>query len=424
MLAVEALRIDRGFCQLPQQQSRRFRIMSWRYYWIAVLIAAVLASATAGLRSSNSMSPPVAARKEIRFTKFVLDREFRSEGVAVADVNQDGKPDVLAGNLWYEAPDWKPHEIAPLQKLDPATGWSDSFINFAADINGDGWIDQIVIGFPGKEAMWRENPGKGSAYWKRHVIWRSACNESPAFANLLGAAKPVLVFAFDNSQMAWFEPGQDPTAEFLCHIISQPKAPGTDRFSHGLGVGDINGDGRPDMITTKGFWEAPPDRAMSPWKFVPADLGPDCAQMYAYDVNGDGLVDVLSSSAHKIGVWWYEQRKGANGPEFIQHVIDDSFSQSHSLMLADINGDGLPDLVTGKRFWAHGPTGDVRPGDPAMLYWFELRHDRGKVEWIRHEIDSDSGVGTQFTVTDMNGDKLPDIVVSNKKGVFVFLQKR
>ncbi len=395
-----------------------------RYFSSAVLIAAALAAAAAGLRSSNSTSASVAVGREVRFKKFVLDREFRSEGVAVADVNNDGKLDVLAGNLWYEAPHWTPHEITSVQKFDPATGWSDSFINFAADINGDGWVDQIVIGFPGKEAVWRENPGRGSGHWNQHIIWRSACNESPAFANLLGTGRPVLIFAFDNSQMAWLEPSKDPAAEFVCHIISEPNAPGTNRFSHGLGIGDVNGDGQPDVIITKGYWEAPANRTTRLWKFVPADLGPDCAQMYAFDVNGDGLMDVLSSSAHKIGVWWYEQRKGANGPEFVQHVIDDSFSQSHSLILADLNGDGLPDLVTGKRFWAHGPTGDVRAGDPAMLYWFELRRDSGKVEWIRHEIDNDSGVGTQFAVADMNGDKLPDIVVSNKKGVFVFLQKQ
>jgi hypothetical protein len=186
----------------------------------------------------------------------------------------------------------------------------------------------------------------------------------------------------------------------------------------------VNGDGRPDVITKAGWYEQPANPRTSPWKFVPANLGPDCAQMVAYDVNGDGLADVVSSSAHNIGVWWYEQKRGANGPEFTQHVIDDSFSQSHSLVMAHITGDGALDVVTGKRFWAHGPTGDVRPGDPAVLYWFELKRSGGNVQWIRHEVDNASGVGTQFLTADVNKDGLPDIVTSNKKGVFIFLQQR
>jgi hypothetical protein len=160
------------------------------------------------------------------------------------------------------------------------------------------------------------------------------------------------------------------------------------------------------------------------WKFVPADLGEDCAQMIVYDVNGDGIPDVLTSSAHRLGVWWFEQKRGPNGPEFIRHTIDESFSQSHSLVLADLNSDGVMDLVTGKRFWAHGPTGDVRPGDPCVLCWYELSRKRGEVEWVKHEIDNDSGVGTQFAVGDLKGDGILDIVVSNKKGVYLFEQQR
>ncbi len=358
----------------------------------------------------------------IRFAKTVLDREFRSEGVAVADVDRDGKPDILAGNLWYRAPDWSAREIRPVEKFDGATGYSNSFINFAPDMNRDGWPDLVRIGFPGEKAVWAENPKGKTGHWTEHTIWRSACNESPLFADLLGSGKPVLVFPFDESQMAWYEPQSDPGSEFRCHAISEPKAPGTGRFSHGLGVGDVNGDRRPDVLVTKGYWEAPSDPRAGPWKFVPANLGPDCAQMHPYDVDRDGDMDVVSSSGHAIGVWWYEQRRGANGPEFVQHVIDDTFSQSHSLVMADINRDGTMDFVTGKRFWAHGPTGDVRPGDPAVLYWFELRRAGGKVEWRRHEIDNDSGVGTQFVVADMNRDRRLDVVTSNKKGVFCFVQ--
>lgn len=362
--------------------------------------------------------------RAIRWKKTVIDREFRSEGVTVADVNRDGRKDIIAGNFWYEAPHWTPREIAPPGKFDGATGYSNSFINFAADVNGDGWMDQILIGMPGEPAVWRENPRGAPGHWKQHAIWHSACNESQTFADILCNGKPVLVFPYDEKFMAWYEPDTDPRKPFIARRISREKMPGTQRFSHGLGVGDINGDGRADILTTEGYYEAPADPRQEEWKFIPAKLGGPCAHMHVYDVNGDGLSDVVTSSAHNIGVWWHEQRRGANGPEFIQHEIDASFSQSHALEMADINGDGVMDFVTGKRFWAHGPNGDVNPGDPCVLYWFELKRRNGKVSWERHEIDNDSGVGTQFLVTDVNGDGLLDVVTSNKKGVHLFEQVR
>jgi hypothetical protein len=373
--------------------------------------------------------------REVRFRKIILDREFRSEGVAVADVNRDGRQDVIAGNLWYEAPAWKPREIAPPRQFDKAKAWSNAFINYAMDVNRDGWPDVIRVDMPGTHpVVWHENPGRKGGHWPEHTLFRNACNESPALATLSGAGRlPVLVFAFDDAQMAWFEPGRDVKAEFTAHPISvkfdkqSAKEAGVYRYSHGLGVGDVNGDGRNDVLVKGGYWQAPRDPRSGPWQFVPAKLGDDCAQMHVYDVNADGLADVLSSSAHRVGVWWHEQRKKADGgAEFVRHTIDESFSQSHSLMLADINGDGVKDLVSGKRFWAHGPAGDVNPNDPAVLNWFELKREKGAggvaVKWVRHEIDNDSGVGTQSIVADVNGDKLPDVAVSNKKGVFVFLQ--
>ncbi|MEK7831512.1 MAG: VCBS repeat-containing protein [Acidobacteriota bacterium] len=373
-----------------------------------------------------------SAPREVKFKKTVLDREFRSEGVAVADVNHDGKPDVLAGNLWYEAPNWTMHEIQPALKFDAAKGYSNSFVNFAMDVNRDGWMDQIRIGLPfDHKVFWLENPKgpalKNAGHWAEHVVFRNACNESPTMARLTGAGKdPVMVFSFDDAQMAWYEPNADPNKEFAAHAISESfskeksKDAGVFRYSHGLGAGDINGDKRPDILIRGGYWAAPVDPRTANWKFVPVNFGEDCAQMHVYDVDGDGLNDVLSSSAHKIGIWWHQQQKDGS---FKTQTIDTSFSQSHALELVDINGDGLKDLVTGKRFWAHGPTGDINPNDPAVVVWFELQRKGREVKWIKHEIDNDSGVGTQFAVADLNGDKRPDIITSNKKGVHVFIQQ-
>lgn len=376
----------------------------------------------AGAKSLHKR-PASAESDEPTFQKIILDREFRSEGCAVADVNRDGKPDILVGEIWYEAPDWKPHAIAEPGKYDAAHGYSNSFFVFADDVNRDGWMDEIVIGFPGAKTVWRENPKNKTGFWKEHLISDNSCNESAAFTDLIGKKNPVFVMG-DEKTLGWIEPKQGARGEaWERHAISAPNQPGAQRFSHGLGVGDINGDGRKDVLCNGGYWLAPKDPRSSEWKFVPANFSPACAQMYVADVNGDGLPDVICSSAHNKGVWWFEQRRTATGTEFIQHTIDDSFSQSHAMAMADMNGDGRLDFITGKRYWAHGPEGDVEANFPVVLYWYEYKSVHGKDEWARHIIDADSGVGTQVTAADVNKDGKMDVVVSNKKGVCILLQQ-
>jgi hypothetical protein len=393
-----------------------------------------------------SLLPAAEDRKEtpdrdgtnVSWKKTVLDPAFRAEGVAVADVNRDGKTDVLIGEVWYEAPAWKRHEITKLGDYgNGLNGYSHTFACWADDLNGDGWPDLIVIDFPGTPCYWLENPKSAEGHWKKHVIWHSACNETPQYADLLGNGKRVLVMGWqpkgqeNQGQMAYFTPGPDPTALWQAHPVSEPSAPGreipgTQRFSHGLGLGDVNGDGRLDVICTGGWWEQPARAEDKPWKFHPANLGEPCADMFAYDMDGDGKADVLSSSAHKFGIWWHQQKPGEGGsPTFIRHdLFPKLVSETHALHCVDVNGDGMKDLVTGKRFWSHGRA-EPGSGGPAMLYWFEAKKGGdGVVRFVPHAIDDDSGVGTQFVVADVNGDKLPDVVVANKKGVFVFEQAR
>jgi hypothetical protein len=401
------------------------RCRSW--ILLPLLLALVISALPAG-------AEPDAP--QITWKKTIVDKVFRSEGVAVADVNKDGKLDILVGDYWYEAPDWKKHEIRKSDKpngFDPA-GYSTCFACWADDINGDGWPDLVVVGWPAKEAYWYENPQGKDGHWKQHLICKSAANETPQYVDLLGSGKRVLVAAMQpQGQMAYFKPGNDPTQPWEMHPISEPstkekRIPGTDQYSHGLGVGDINGDGRLDVICTGGWWEQPEKDDGKPWQFHPANLGEACADMFAYDIDGDGKADVISSSAHGEGIWAHLQKPGkdSGAPTFLkQTLFKDIFSQSHAMQLVDINGDGLKDLVTGKRYWAHGPKGDVKPADPAVLYWFEAKKSKdGIISFVPHKIDDDSGIGTQFWVGDFNGDKLPDIVISNKKGVYLFEQVR
>jgi len=376
-------------------------------------------------QTSDQTSSDTAKASAVEFKKHTLTRDFVSEGVAVGDINHDGTIDVMAGAFWFEAPAWKRHEIYPGKVYDGAKEYADSFLNFSLDVNSDEWIDLIVIDFPGKVAFWYENPKNADGFWKKHPVHETVQvgNESPSLVDVDGDGRLDLLCADSKEkQMVWLRaPQSEDEITWKKFTISEKNVPGTDRFSHGLGLGDINEDGRKDVIIKQGWWEAPENREQPHWTFHPAELGEDCSHMHVLDVNSDGLNDVISSSAHQYGIWWYEQSKGeSENISWKQHEISKAFSQSHSSSLVDINEDGHPDLVVGKRFFAHNDT-DHDPGahDPAVLYWFEYTPGTAPF-FTPHEIDNDSGSGLNIVAEDITNDGSIDIVVSNKKGVFVF----
>lgn len=380
----------------------------------------------------------VAFADELAWERVKLDDTFRSEGVAAGDVNRDGKMDVFAGDVWYQAPDWTMHEFRPLGKYDFNTGYSNSFCNFAHDVNGDGWVDVIVVGFPGAPFHWYENPQGKEGHWKEHVIWHSVCNESPDFVDIDGDGKPELLLGSQpESQMGIIPlPAKEKaTQKWDFRAISEPGVPeqnGTHRFYHGVGVGDVNKDGRNDVVIPHGWWEQPSTLTDATWKFHAWTLAREgeqnplpAANIYVDDLDLDGDQDVIMSCAHAYGVWWFERMGNQPDAEVRYHVIDESFSQSHALKYVDLNGDGSRDLVTGKRFWAH-QGGDPGEREPVVMCWYEIKKQAGSPpQFVKHEIKEglDTGIGTQFEVADMNGDKRPDIVLSNKKGVNLLIQK-
>jgi hypothetical protein len=360
------------------------------------------------------------------FTKQRLSDQFFSEGSAIGDFNKDGVKDVAAGPYWYAGPALtEKHTIYPAKAFDPHS-YSDDFLSGAFDMNGDGLDDVVIVGWPGKEGVWFQNPGNDTA-WTRHVVMDIVDNESAMFVDLTGDGKPEMLCNREGFVGYFAVDWSDAAKPWTWHSVSQKGA--WHKYTHGIGSGDLNGDGRSDILLHEGWWEQPASLATDAvWVFHAVDFGEGGAQMLVEDVDGDKRADVITSlKAHEWGLAWFQQQ--ADGSFKRNLIISDksedspygvSFSQLHALALADMDGDGMKDIVTGKRWWAHGPDKDPRPGDPAVVYWFRREKSAAGVVFVPHLVDDDCGVGTQVTVGDVTGDGSPDIVVGNKKGTTVF----
>lgn len=400
-----------------------------------VWMLAAVTTLFAGIWFISSV-PAAAQDREVQFIKRQLTEEFYSEGAAFADINNDGAVDLVVGPYWFEGPTFRERHAYRTPEVANIYGYSKFFLIFTHDINGDGWEDILVIDEPNAHAYWYENPQGGEGLWKAHLAHPNIGNESPTLTDVDGDGHPDLVFQY-NGQLGFAEYDPDnPTKQWAFHPISPPR--NRSYYAHGLGVGDVNGDGRMDVLEEDGWWEQP-ESLDQPWihhYFNFNTRGPHGgAQMYVYDVDGDGLGDVITSlDGHHWGLAWFKQIRDGGQITFKENLImgehphevpyhDVTFSQVHAIVLEDVDGDGLLDIITGKRRWAHGPSGDPEPNAPPVLYWFKLhRTDDGGAWFEPHFIDDASGTGTQFTAGDFNNLGTLDILVANKMGTYVFFQ--
>lgn len=371
------------------------------------------------------------------FVEQRLTSQYIAEAITDGDFNNDGIRDISAGPYWYEGPDFTvAHEVylaGPLGPMEVST----SYHAVAYDFTGDGYDDIVQDGPPGMPASYYVNPGNQSRRWMRYEPFTGLSTETLIADDIDGDAVPELVFG-QGRRLVVAKP--DPAGVERPWTIRHLSEPGWVMPSHGVGVGDIDGDGRKDVMTSIGWWQQPAEGIFGTWNFHPQQFGDvtaedpngGSAQMFSYDVDGDGLNDVVASLApHGWGLGWFRQVRDADGGlSFVRNQImgDDwpptdgpVFSEPHALAIGDIDGDGLTDIVSGKRWWAHRD--GLRDPDgrgQAVVYWFELIRDANGARFEPHLVNNDSGVGTAIAVADLNDDGRPEVMTANRKGAFVF----
>lgn len=375
---------------------------------ISIFIAAPLGLALV-------LALPIAGA-EVQFQKQRIGTGTYEAG-ALFDVNNDGIMDVVSGEYWHPGPDFvASHKIGAI--LEQAT-YYDDFSNYPLDVNGDGYLDIVSGGWFGKTLVWRENPKGAVTEWPVHEIGIVGNVERGCFWDIDGDGHVEAVPNLPN----------DGIAIFILDRDADGKGAGSfkrvdvyaEKQGHGLGFGDINGDGRGDLVMKNGWLEAPERPFEQPWSFHGGmELGDSSVPILVYDINGDGKNDLIVGQGHDYGLAWYEQSENGGERTWIKHEIETDRSQFHDMALADLDNDGAPELITGKRYHAHNGN-DPGAAEPVGLYYYPLAGGDLK----RHEIDygpaeSASGTGIYMWVADVDGNGWNDILAPGKEGIYLF----
>ena len=396
--------------------------------------------------SDLSLKTMPVERTSPNFRMQRLNDMYYSWGAAVADFNGDGVNDVAAGPYYFIGPDFtKSREIYLAQTINASTQYpGDCMQNFAYDFTGDGAADVICMGAIGQDLHLYVNPKTELRRWDKFDVVPLVQKEVSLLKDVDGDGKPEFVYG-GGGFLRFAKPNpSNPTGPWTVHTLSTEGPWGG---GHGLGVGDVNGDKRADVVDPYGWWEQPAGGASSGvWTYHPQAFGrwtghasPGGAEMGVYDINGDGLTDVVTSlQAHGFGIAWFEQKRDTSGTStWVRHMVIDNFttknaggvvfSQLHGSTVEDVDGDKIPDFIVGKRYWSHLDNyTDPDVYGPPVLYVFRTTRNKtapGGAEFVPELVHNRSGAGNAVTAADVNKDGRMDIITSTDRGTFVFLRR-
>jgi hypothetical protein len=352
---------------------------------------------------------------EIAFLRHEVAPQAQFTAVAAFDVNKDGRIDIVCGSHWYEAPDWRPHFI---REVEVYGGRLDGYAHLPYDVNSDGWTDIVTVNYRSRSIKWIEHPGAPLGPWTTHVVDQPDNMETGRLYDVDGDGRLDVLPNGIRHPTWWslvpapdFQNGAEP--RWLRHDLP-PEVAG-----HGIGFGDINGDGRGDVVGPLGWAEAPQDRRGQAWHWHSEfDLGSASIPILVVDVDEDGDCDLVFARAHDFGVYWLEQKTSTEADrQWVRHAIDTGIAGAHSPLWADLDRDGREELIVGKRHLAHEGRD---PGEYDVKAVYRYQFDPATRTWRKWLISWNEHValGLDPKVLDLDGDGDLDLVAADRDGLY------